>query len=58
MYKIDMNLNGTIEDLLTKVLKVSELSNDMYIEFDRIRVSVEIDELSNGSSETTNGSSD
>jgi len=36
LYKIEMKVDGTIEDLLVKCDRVSQLSNDLYIEFDEI----------------------
>jgi hypothetical protein len=36
MCKINVNLDGTIEDMITKCERVSKLSNDMYKELSRI----------------------
>ena len=39
VYRININLDGTIGDLGTKVTRVSSLDNENYVEFARIQLS-------------------
>jgi len=41
LYQLNVDVDGTIEDLLAKCDRVSKLSNELYIEFDKIKKGVE-----------------
>jgi len=43
LYKLNVNINGSVQDLLTKIERVSKLDDENYIEFDRIRQEVNSD---------------